>query len=61
MVTAPGDNQYQPRLVDAQLEKDWIGFHHDMAVIRVVAKGENLRKAHEGRVKKADRQLTFDD
>lgn len=57
LVTPPADNQYQPRLVDLQLEADWVSFHHDMAVVRVVAKGENLRKAHEGRVKKRDQQL----
>ncbi len=57
VVTPAADNQYQPRLADPQFEKDWVSFHHDMAVIRVVAKGENLRKAHEGRVKKRDHQL----
>ncbi len=57
LVTPSSDNQYQPRLADPQLEKDWVSFHHDMAVIRVVAKGENLRKAHEGRLKKRDQQL----
>jgi hypothetical protein len=61
LVTAPTDNQYQPRLADPELEKAWVEFHHAMAVIRVVAKSENLRTAHEGRVKKRDRQLRMDE
>jgi hypothetical protein len=61
LVTASADNQYQPRLADSELEKAWVEFHHAMAVIRVVAKGENLRTAHEGRVKKRDRQLRLDE
>ncbi len=56
-VTPPGDNQYQPRVVDRTLAEEWRAYHHKLAVIRVVLKGANLGRAHEGKVKKKDKQL----
>lgn len=56
-VTPPGDNQYQPRMADRTLADIWRGYHHKMAVLRVVAKGANLARAHEGKVRKKDKQL----
>ncbi|MGL4528793.1 MAG: DCL family protein [Aestuariivirga sp.] len=57
LITPSTDNQYVPRLLDQTLAKDWIDYHHSMAVIRVVARGANLARAHEGKVRKDDRQL----
>jgi hypothetical protein len=57
LVTPPGDNQYQPLLADRNLARAWSDYHHELAVIRIVAKSANLTTAHEGKVKKKDRQL----
>lgn len=57
LVTPPADNQYQPTLADRALAQEWVAYHHKLAVIRVVAKGANLARAHESKVKKKDRQL----
>lgn len=56
-VTPPTDNQYQPKVADRKLTQDWRAYHHKLAVIRVVAKGVNLARAHEGKVKRKDKQL----
>ena len=56
-VTAPADNQYQPKLRDEALAQQWRDYHHKLAVIRIVAKGANLTRAHEGKVKTRDKQL----
>lgn len=60
-VTPPADNQYQPRIVDRALAEIWCNYHHKMAVIRVVAKKTNLSRAHEGKVKRKDKQLRLGD
>ncbi|WP_354114323.1 DCL family protein [Bradyrhizobium sp. RT3a] len=57
LVTPPADNQYQPLLVDRALAERWRRYHHEIAVIRIVARGENLTRGHEGKVKKRDQQL----
>lgn len=57
LIRPSADNQYQPILADRTLAKDWVAFHHKMAVMRVTAKGANLAKAHEGKVREKDRQL----
>jgi hypothetical protein len=56
-VTPPSDNQYQPRLADRTLTEAWCAYHYKFAAIRVVAKSANLGRAHEGKVKKKDKQL----
>ena len=56
-VTPPADNQYQPKLADRALADEWRSYHHKLAVIRIVEKGANLKRAHEGKVKGKDRQL----
>lgn len=60
-VTPPADNQYQPRLADKVLADSWRAYHHKIAVVRVVAKGANLSRAHEGKVKRKDQQLRLDE
>jgi hypothetical protein len=59
LITPSADNQYEPRLRDRALAEAWRTYHHDLAVIRVVAKGANLAHSHEGKVKKKDAQLKF--
>jgi hypothetical protein len=54
------DNQYQPRMRDPALITEWRTFHHKMAVIRIVAKRQNLKMAANSKVKKCDRQLILD-
>jgi hypothetical protein len=56
-VTPPADNQYQPRIADKELAEIWRTYHHKIAVIRIVSKGANLSRAHEGKVKRKDKQL----
>ena len=56
-VTPPADNQYEPRVADRTLAEEWRTYHHKLAVIRIVLKGANLQRAHEGKVKNKDRQL----
>jgi hypothetical protein len=51
------DNQHAPRLKDPATAEDWREFHHKMAAVRVVAKDENLKRAHEGKVRSKDGQL----
>lgn len=60
-VTPPADNQYMPRIVDKSVAQDWRVYHHSLAVIRIVAKKSNLTRAHEGKVKRKDRQLRMDE
>lgn len=57
LVTPPADNQYQPLLADRKLAQEWCDYHHELAVIRVVAKGVNLAMGHDSKVKKKDKQL----
>jgi hypothetical protein len=57
LVTPPADNQYQPLLADRALAERWRQYHNELAVIRIVARGENLTRGHEGKVKKKDQQL----
>jgi hypothetical protein len=57
LITPPADNQYQPLLADRALAERWRQYHHELAVIRIVARGENLTRGHEGKVKKKDQQL----
>lgn len=57
LITLPADNQYQPFLRDRALAEAWRKYHHELAVIRVVAKGVNLSRGHEGKVKKRDKQI----
>jgi hypothetical protein len=57
LVAPSADNQYETRLRDPALASAWRDYHHELAVIRVVAKGANLARSHEGRVKKKDAQL----
>jgi Protein of unknown function (DUF3223) len=59
-VTPPSDNQYQPLLRDRALADEWRAYHHKLALIRIVQKGVNLKKAHEGKAKKKDKQLRLD-
>jgi Protein of unknown function (DUF3223) len=61
LVTPPADNQYQPRLVDRALADAWKAYHHKLAAIRGVAKGANLGRAHEGKVKRKNQQLRLAD
>jgi hypothetical protein len=56
-VTPSADNQYAPKMADRELGAAWRAYHHKLAAIRVVARGENLARGHESKVKKADRQL----
>jgi hypothetical protein len=56
-VTPTADNQYVARLRDPNLAADFRDYHHELAVIRVVAKGANLARAHEGKFKKKDAHL----
>lgn len=57
MLQPAADNQYVPLLADRVLAEEWKAYHHELAVIRIVAKGANLSRSHESRVKKRDRQL----
>jgi hypothetical protein len=57
LITPPADNQYRPFLRDRVLAEAWRKYHHELAVIRVVAKGANLARGHEGKVKKKDKQI----
>jgi hypothetical protein len=57
VITPPMDNQYEPRLADPTLAAEWRAYHHRIANIRVVARGANLARAHEGRIRQKDRQL----
>lgn len=57
LITPPADNQYQPLLRDRDLADAWRKYHHELAVIRVVAKNANLTTGHQGKVRKKDRQL----
>jgi hypothetical protein len=56
-VIPPADNQYQPTLSDRALANEWRSYHHDLAVIRIVARTVNLSGAANGKVKKRDRQI----
>lgn len=56
-VTRPADNQYQPLLSDRTLAQAWREYHHKLAIIRVVAKGVNMSRGHEAKVKKKDKQI----
>jgi Protein of unknown function (DUF3223) len=57
LVTPSTDNQYEPRIKDPELAEAWRAYHHQLAVIRVVAKSANLARAHQGRVREKDKQL----
>lgn len=48
-VTAPADNQFVPRLVDAALAADWQAYHRARAKLRVVEKDAHLRQGRAGR------------
>lgn len=56
-VTAPADNQFEPRLVDVDLASDWREYHREMAAIRIVARRANMERSAEAKVRKKDRQL----
>jgi hypothetical protein len=62
-MTPPADNHYERRLIDPELAETWRAYHHKLAVIRVVAKDANLRRSHEGKVKRKDQllQMTAND
>jgi len=45
LITTPADNQYQPFLRDRELADAWRKYHHELAVIRIVAKSANLTAA----------------
>jgi hypothetical protein len=60
-VTPPADNQYEPKVSDRALAEAWRDYHHKLAAIRIVAKGANLARAHEGKVKRKDKQLRLSD
>jgi hypothetical protein len=57
LITAPDDNQYHYRLIDPDLAKAWVAFHHELAAVRIVDRRVNTAIAHESRVKAKDRQL----
>lgn len=56
-VTAPADNQMEPRLLDRALASDWREFHREMAAIRIVTRRANMERNAEAKVRKKDRQL----
>lgn len=58
-VTAPADNQMEPRLIDPDLAFDWREFHHEMAAIRIVSRRANMERSAEAKVRKKDRQLVL--
>lgn len=56
-VTAPADNQLEPRLADGALAAAWREFHHREAAIRIVARRSNLGGSAQAKVRRKDRQL----
>ena len=50
LITPPDDNQYQYRLIDRDLAKTWIAYHHELAAIRVIDRRINIAIAREAKV-----------
>jgi hypothetical protein len=48
---------HKRRLADRTLAERWRAFHHKLAAIRVVAKGENVKRSAQAKVRAADKQL----
>jgi hypothetical protein len=45
-VTPPADNQYEPRIVDPGLARQFREYHRELADLRIVAAADNLARSH---------------
>jgi hypothetical protein len=51
------DTSKEPRLVDRDLAKSWVRFHHALACIQIVARRVNTAEGYKSKIKKGTRQL----